>query len=311
MAWEIGDLTGSSTHLQFISTVKNLAVSAGWTSLRNESDEWIGFSEGFSETEEIYLGVKAHWDATNDYYNIVTGVFSGYASTNSFLSQPDARLKTTQAHNSALRYYLSINEQRIAFCLKVASYFLHGYAGKFFPYSKPSQYPYPVVSGGMSNGQSNVRYNSTALSMPYRGIGGGASDANTHIEVRTPGGLWFKPWCLPWSVGGTKAYSLLGAQGNYCLIPAGDMYQIEPVILQQTDPPYSVWGELDGIYGVSGFNATTENVMQIGGTTVNQSGKSTTQIIQDIHTAGGRAFVMLQNASSGSWADFIAMEMIQ
>ena len=95
----------------------------------------------------------------------------------------------------------------------------------------------------------------------------------------------------------------------------GPNYQTEPIILQELtahtgiNTQTNVWGELDGIFAVSGFNNGVENVMQIGGATVDQTGMTVLQAVTAIKAAGGRALVVLQNLNRTSWWEYIGMEM--
>ena len=87
------------------------------------------------------------------------------------------------------------------------------------------------------------------------------------------------------------------------MVPAGDHYQLEPVIMYESRAdanPKNLWGELDGVYFCSGFNNATENVMQIGGTHVDQTGMGVKQAVDAIRAAGGRAFVLYKMCAGKS-----------
>ena len=71
----------------------------------------------------------------------------------------------------------------------------------------------------------------------------------------------------------------------------------------------NTYGELDGVYFITGFNNGVENVLQVGGTPVDQSGLTVLQAVDAVIAAGGRAFVVLQDVYRTSWRDFIALEM--
>ena len=71
----------------------------------------------------------------------------------------------------------------------------------------------------------------------------------------------------------------------------------------------AVYGELDGVYAVSGFNNNVENVLQVGGTYVDPAGLSIVDHVAAILAAAGRAFVVLQDVNQTDWRSFIALEM--
>lgn len=317
MSWEIGTLSGSNVHRSFVQKVKEIAEDAGWVTQRTTSTEWIGKSTGLSTTEEIYLGIKSYESVGSDYYNVLLGVFTGYVSANSFETQPDARLSAVPAHNSSLGYYLTANLQRIVFCLKMgAPVYQHGYMGKFFPYSRPSQYPYPVVCAGMLNGAEAIRYDNTNLLMPYKGVIYGTTWMNFY--QRTPAGAWVKPESPVFANRNQTAQGLFGSQ-HYLQPPESAppyTYQLEPITLLEngsygaTGTKLNLWGRLDGVYGVTGFGATSENVIQEGGTeVVDQTGLSVSDAVEAIIDVSGKAYVMLQNVYRNGFSDFVALEM--
>ena len=95
---------------------------------------------------------------------------------------------------------------------------------------------------------------------------------------------------------------------------AGSNYQPQPIILYTTEPygdTYfgNVFGELDGVYQISGFNNNVENVMQVGGTPVDGTGMTVAEHVNAVLAAGGRAFVMLQDVGRTDWRSFIGLEM--
>lgn len=312
MAYEIGTLTGVDCHKQFVDKVKTVAENAGWVTQRTTATEWIGKSTGLSTTEEIYLGIMSYENVGLDYYNVLLGVFTGYTSGNTFLTQPGAKYSGVPAHNASLGYYLTANPQRIAFCLRVGPpVYMHGYMGKIFPYSPPSSFPYPVVCAGMLEGQAATRYDNAAIQMPYHGV---AKSNQTMMYLRSLSGNWNKCRCHPFSQGSNSNYAVFGT--STCLVPPETVppytYHLEPIILQENSSlAYAnIWGQLDGVCGVSGFGAVSENVIQEGGANVvDQTGMSVADAVAAILLEGGKPHIMLQNAYRNSFQDFIALEM--
>lgn len=316
MAYAIGTLTksgGLDTHYQMMQLLKTLAENNGWLVKRwvNSGDDWelILQGEGFSGEEQIFVGFKTYQNAGADYYNILTGVFTGYVFSNSFESQPGARLSGCPAHNNAISYWITINPQRIVGCFKVGvPVYTHFYVGKFLPYARPSEYPYPVVNASMLDGAEPKRFSDTDQVMPYPGYY--YNKKYNMLHMRNPAGIWERPTSYPWMNQDSSDYSLAGST---TLVPAGDCYQVEPIIMYQSkadEHPGNVWGEFDGVYFCSGFNNSSENVMQIGGdVVVDQSGLTVEQSVDAIVAANGRALVLLQDLHRTAWRDYIALEM--
>jgi len=319
MGYAIGTVTkggGDDCHYQLLAAIKTLAEANGWTTLRYDAvsanREWIGKSLGLSGNEEIYIGIRTYQSVAGDYYNLLLGAFTGYVAGNTFDTQPGAQLSGVPAHNNAITYYMTMNAQRIAFMLKVGTpVYTHGYLGKFFPYARPAEFPNPLVCAGSFNGAEVKRFSDTGQVFPYHSD---SISTLTNFYMRRPDGTWYEPAMWPFAHGGSTATTYCLAGPSTCQVPAGGIYQVEPIIIHDRITASSlsnnVWGELDGVSFVSGFNNAVENVVQSGGSSVvDQTGMTVLQAVQAIHLAGGRAFVMGQNINRTAWRDFVALEM--
>jgi len=144
----------------------------------------------------------------------------------------------------------------------------------------------------------------------------GTGTSGASLWIREQSGIWTNKNCYPYSNGTSKAnclYSSASADTTRCLVPVGDEYQMEPIIMQDisTSELQNVLGELDGVYFVSGFNNGPENVVQMGGTSVvNQTGLTVKQAVDAILAVSGRAFVVLQNVNRTTFSDYVALEMV-
>jgi hypothetical protein len=209
---------------------------------------------GLSGTEEIYIGIKLYHNADADYYNCKIAGFTGYVSSNTFETQPGASgMLGVPLHNQSITYWLIANGQRIALAAKVGTPVYESfYIGKFLPYATPSQYPYPVIAAGMLSSASATRFSDTNHSMPYKGT-------RANCQMRLVDGVWKQPDAWPWNNG-----ALAGSTYQMRESPT-DHYPVLPVVLNDSTP--NIYGELDGIYFVSGFNNAVENTITIGGDT--------------------------------------------
>lgn len=238
---------GTLAHYKMLEKIRDLAVASGfWEVMRYDTSianrELILKGEGYTGTEEIYVGVQTYQDASADYYNLCVATFTGYVPSNTFDTQPGVRLSGVPAHNQRIDYWLTVNPQRIACCMKVGTpVYEHFYIGKFFPYARPSQYPYPIVCGGMLNGAAATRFSDLSHSMPYKGN-------RVNLGMRFNTGVYLQPETHPWN----NSYLAGTAQ----LRDTNDNYPLLPVILNDAN---GIYGELDGIRYVSGFNNVVEN----------------------------------------------------
>ena len=285
MAYEIGfvDNTGSEgvAHWQFLLKIKALAEANGWTTLRYLNPtpyttdtvirELILQGVGLSGTEQIFIGFRAYQSVSADYYNLSCAAFTGYAAGNTFITQPGYVESGVPAHNNRIDYWLVVNAQRIAFGLKVGTpAYEHGYAGKFLPYATPGQYPYPLAVGGMLNGVPATRFSDTAHSMPYKGT-------RANFKIRFVDGAWKQIDSWPWN----NAYLATATK----LRDTNNNYKLLPVVLNDAGP--NIYGELDGVYSISGFNNATENTL----------------------TIDGIPYVVLQDVSRNGFTDYIALRL--
>lgn len=276
MAYEISytDNTSDLAHCSFVDKIKTLATANGWVLERDVSSsgyrEIILKGEGLSGTEEIFVGFKTYQSVPGDYYNILVGTFIGYVSGNTFETQPGAYITSICAHNLRIDYWLVCNAQRIAACLKVGTPIYETfYAGKFFQYGRPTQYPYPVVSGGSFFGQQAIRYSDTTRAAFFTNTG------QTKLGLRNNAG-WVNPKVYPIeSTGVAVTHQLRDTNANYPLIPS-ELYDTN-----------GVYGVLDGIYYVSGFNNVVENTVVISGVT----------------------YLVVQNIWRTGFADYIALRL--
>lgn len=263
---------GTLAHYKMLDKIREVAVASGfWTVMRYDTSianrELILKGQGYSGTEEIYIGVRTYQDASADYYNLCVATFTGYVASNTFDTQPGVRLSGVPAHNQRIDYWLTVNPQRIACCMKVGTpVYEHFYIGKFFPYARPSQYPYPIVCGGMLNGQTATRFSDNEHSMPYKG-------SRFNLAMRFNTGIYYTPESWPWNNGFIAGSSQLRDTNNY--------YPLLPIILSDSN---GIYGELDGVCYISGFNNVVENTC-------------------------GEDWVVLQDVSRTGFTDYIALKM--
>ncbi len=210
--------------------------------------ELILRGQGLSGTNQIYVGIVSYQSVNNDYYNLAVAGFTGYVPGNSFDTQPGySGSKGVPMWNQAIPFWLLVNGDRIALAAKIETVYEHFYIGRCLPYATPSQYPYPLVVGGMLSSASATRYNETTHSWPYSG----------GINLRFVDGLWRTPDCWPFH----NLIDNANTPINYR--DTGGEYGLLPIVLNDVDP--NVFGELDGVFHISGFNNAVENTLSISG----------------------------------------------
>lgn len=261
MPHQIGyvDNTSQLAHYAMLATIKTFSEANGWEVLRYSTSgtnhELILQGAGLSGIEEIFVGFRTYHDVGADYYNLLAGVFTGYAPLLTFDGQPGARLSGVPCHNQRVDYWLTLNAQRIALAMKVGTpVYQHAYVGKMLPYARPSQYPYPVVCAGALVGAAATRFSDTGHSSYYRGVA-------ENLGLRTNGG-WITPTTYPWS--DTQIAGAGTSNTQRTMRDTNGVYLPMPVELCDAS---NIYGALDGVLFISGFDNVVENTLTLDGDT--------------------------------------------
>jgi len=277
----IGYVTNTSgswlwAHRNMLEQIEALVTAAGegWTTLLYDTsgtDHYLILKgEGLTGAEEIYVGFQTYHSTTADYYNLSAMCCTGYVAENTWATQPNAFYSGVPANNNRIDYWLSWNAQRIVLAMKVDTpVYESAYVGKFLPYARPSQFPYPIVCGGMLSGNAATRSSDTSQSMPYKGN-------RANFKMRTIQGTWYQAHTMPWG----DIWTMCGNNSswtNTALRDTGGYYHLTPVELYT--PGEDLWGALDGIFHVSGFNNSSENYIEA-------DDGYTYVIIQDVYRTG-------------------------
>lgn len=232
---------------------------------------------GLAEADQIFVNMRTVSSNQADLYNIGIRYATGFDATKMSDSQPGDPQKTTWMllWNQSIKYWFIANGRRFIVLAKVSTTYASMYGGFILPYGLPSEIPYPIVSGASC--AVNVRWSDQTEnhSSFWNPAGYSQSDITSLYMRRTDGGVdAFKniqysgdpfSWTYPYR------YRL-----DYRTSP-GDSYALEPVVLYSSTNGGNVWGELDGVFAISGFNNASENTQVINGKTylVVQSGYRT------------------------------------
>ncbi len=260
-------------HQKMLETIRDVCLAEGWTILRYDTaltnHELIVMAPGLSGTEQIFCGVYCYQSSDADYYNLAVATMKGYVAANSFLTQPGiSPVLGVPAHNQRIDYWLSVNGQRLNVAMKVGTPVYESFGiGKFFPFASPGQYPQPLFAAGMLTGASATRYSETTHTMPWKGN-------RNNLRMHFNDGAWKTPLATPWG-NSTMANSVRPAETSYTLYP---------VMLYDSG---NVYGVLDGIYHITGFDNVVENTLSIE----------------------GRDYVVIQDVGRTSFGDYIALEL--
>lgn len=270
------DDTSKLAIFELIDAIKVAAEAEGWVVLRHyqgtDFHEVILQGDGFDETSEIFIGFKTYHSVPLDYYNVKVGVFTGFVTENTFETQPGLMIKSVCGHNQRIDYWITLNPRRIAGALKIGTPVYESfYAGGFYAYALPTQYPYPVCCAGTMDGAPAQRFSVTlggSHQFPWPGN-------RTQIAIRT-NDSWQTPYSNPWQQPSTAGSTRQSR-------PYNGYYPLLPVTMYI--PATGVYGELDGIYQVTGFDNVVENTVNAG------------------------QYVIIQNVTGSGFNDYFALDL--
>lgn len=221
--------------------------ASGTLLLDRELHEIIWKAPGMSGTEEIFTGIKTYQSATSDYYNFSMGGFTGYIPLNSFETQAgSSAVMGCTLWNQAIDYWFVGNGQRVIVFIKILDVYESFYLGKYLPYATPNQYPYPLAVWASLPTASATRYDSTSLVSGFKG-------SRANFAIRAADGSWVNPDCSPYN----RTHQL---RNTITLSTTTQgYYGLHSIVLSTSAP--NVYGELEGLYYISGFNNATENTI--------------------------------------------------
>ena len=242
----------------FIAFLKTTLEAEGWTTNRydtsTDTHELLMAAPGYTGPDgdvNAYVGFRSYESVASDYYNVSVAGFTGYVADNTFVTQPGYVESGVPAHNQRIDYWVTVNDRRVAFGLKVGTpVYESAYVGFMLPYATPRQFPYPLVCGGMLTGVPATRFSDTSHSIPYKGN-------RANFKLRGVSGSYLQPYTHPWGNG-----RLAGSHG---IRPTDTYYPLPRVVLYDSGP--NVYGELDGIHYITGFDNLVENTLVIDGVT--------------------------------------------
>lgn len=264
----------------------NMTAHYGYNWLANPSEndfiasmdnrEVVLMGPGLSGQDEVYVNMCTYGSDQLDIYNWEVRYSTGHDPDRYWYQQPGVSSAIYPLlWNQDIKYWFIANGRRFIMIAKVSTTYASLYGGFILPYGLPSEIPYPIAVGGSCNSNQRWSYqnerhssfwnpgsysSSTAAGLYMRRTDGSQEAFSSTTYSTSPNG-----WTYP--------YAHLV---NYRTSPSND-YALQPVTLYSTNSGGNVWGELQGVYHISGFNNASENTLVIDGKTylVVQSGYRT------------------------------------
>lgn len=263
--------------VDFLSSNTDL-VAAGqeWQILRDETPPILGDTgdrevmfkaPGLSGSDEFFSSIAMFKSVGADYYNFRFRAAVGFLNTQPTSNQPGTSpVYYMHLWNDTIPYWFVANGRRAMLIAKISTTYHCAYMGGYLPYATPQQMPYPMFIGASSN-QPTLRWSDNT---PY------------HKSFWDPceysAGMYYQDgtWIQPANSGGDTGqrvsvnvgpYAAIGSTRNYATITRENVdgsYSLLPSHLSMASP-INVFGELEGIYFISGHGNAAENIIQSGG----------------------------------------------
>ncbi len=283
--------TGTATdYLDLLDALRTFMLANGWTSLRwSGASEFIAVGEGLGATDEIYVGINGEENSGEDWFNWQLNGMTGFESGLDFNAQPGnignslaANLPRMHLWNSSIPYWFVVNARRVIVVAKISTVYQLGYLGWINPYLPAVNMPYPMLIAGTSTASNGSRWShvhdthSFGVMQPV--CANGSSTENTILtNPRSSARFWFGEWhgvqnyynsSLSNATRWKTIWPYVTRSGPHFSSmrtnPVDAGYVLTPVIVNFTSPSKYVFGELDGIFHVSGFSNAAENIITIG-----------------------------------------------
>lgn len=252
-----------------IAAVTNVSLGAeAWTQLELDisiADERILYLQGpgLAASDEINVNIRQFKNDASDYFNWQARGAVAYNVLEDFDTQPGTSPPSNlPLWDSSIPYWIIVNGRRFILIAKVSTTYHTLYAGFTLPYATSAEMPYPIFIG--TSASAAVRWSDGT----YR-LGSFWDPTDDSCYLRHFDGAWvtianyndlittqrqeltsnvINPFEKDYFLG-------VNDDGTYGLIPA---------VIHANYSGGNVYGELEGVFFVSGFSNAAEDIVEIG-----------------------------------------------
>lgn len=252
--------------------------ASAWTELDYNGIDNTAIYEapGLSGTEEIHVGFGYVENPGTDAYALTGWMFRSYNALLAHQSQPGhSGLGYHPVWNTSIPYWFIANGQRVIIVTKISTVYTASYLGKILPYGVPGEWPQCYYLGMPTS--SNSRWSS--ISENFRNFWDPGNTGGS--RMLNPDGNWYNVNNFQ-DLGGGEINSdgtnyIWPYQAQFGTVESARTRWREirdnvdgsrtlvPCILCGENPSTDIWGELDGTFACSGFNAASEDLIVQGG----------------------------------------------
>ena len=263
MAYTSGTCTD---YKNLLSILASFAGANGWTVLEQTTTRVYLKGTGTAGLDEIYVGINAYENSSTGYYNWEVVGSIGWRTGRAWPVQPGVSGANTcflYLWNAPMAYWIVATPRRIILVAKVSTSYQTLHLGLLTQVATEAQYPYPLLIGGSGNTSAQAYsvttdYNSAFWSTPYRASGmlhlpsGEWSELSTLANTRRQ--------CNSGSVNSSLMSNVLAGLDGTVLLEKVYVYDNS-----SSGPSPAVYGFVEGLFRVSGYGNSAENITTIAG----------------------------------------------
>lgn len=255
----------AANYKDLLAIMTTFAAANGWVVLEQSETRVYLKGTGLAGLDEIYCGVETYEDPPNNRYNWNMVGSWGYRAGREIGKHPmssnytGADLCVACFWNTAIPYWMVATPRRIIVFAKIGTTYQSVHLGLLTPAGTDAQYPYPLFIGGSSSLVLSKNYSDNIYSFWAQG-------PYEHSRVSCPGGVWGAvntstnlQYKIALKLDGpamkTVPIMLTALDGSYYLDP----------IFVRGDQARFVAGIMDGLYRVTGYNNSSENIITVAG----------------------------------------------
>lgn len=257
---------------------ESMSANPVWDTNEKNDNRVVLKGEGLGVDDPVYVGLYTYTDPSNSIYTISSLGMVTFDANFKFNNQPSVFQQRPKilCWDQAMPYWFVANGRRFMVLVKTATSYEFLYCGFMLPYCLPDQYPYPYVVGGMAN--SHISYlNTTTEHENFM------SHYYAHAGCWHPSNVWrylcgayVENTLIPtvqlypnWVNGAPRSSSDWATRRIPVVIKPdfGGQYHLQNIelISGTYDQGTGLFGCLDGVYMVSGFQNAPENIIQVDG----------------------------------------------
>jgi hypothetical protein len=272
-------------------------MDASGNQINHWGSELLLEGPGLGGTDNIFVGMRTEESQAFDWYNLCLIGFTSYDATKGFLTQPGIMPKyqpMVPLWDQTMPYWFSASGRVIRFAAKVSTNYEMGYMGFFLPYATPSKYPYPLLVGGMMMQEdirsSTWRFSDNTYRHNFYLIPGGQTGTSVENDSvlwwMGDNGVWYSatqrdstsdPTAMDTAIPSSDIAQSGSGRAGFIPFLMMDNSRVKPqkstlsggyvperlALADYNSPSRRIYGELDGVYAVSGFSNAAENTAVI------------------------------------------------